>query len=181
MKNVFIFILLLPLFFSRCTFNKAEDPIHLIQSDMSIESKLQKIVDSMYVMHPNTKGISVHIEAPNHEFSWNYATGWADSTTSRKLTSNDPVLIASITKMYLSATILRLVEKGQIQLDQPISELLSKKRVAQLQNVGYATHQITVAHLNSQTSGIYDYVNTQLYQSKTTSEPNYIWNREEQN
>lgn len=82
--------------------------------------------------------------------------------------------------MYLSAAILRLVEQSHIQLNQPINELLPNDRIEQLINAGYDVKNITVAHLNAQTSGIFDYVNADLYQSRTTAKPDHVWTRDEQ-
>ncbi len=180
MKFSLSYILLASIMLLECTTKTADDTENQFVENMTTEIEFQSIIDSMFAAVPNIKGIGIHIESPDLGISWSYATGWTDKATNRKLLHNDPALIASITKTYVSAAILRLVENGNIRLDQSIGELLSKERVQQLKKAGYQVNRITVAHLNSQTSGIYDYVNTQLYQSKTTSAPSHIWTRDEQ-
>jgi CubicO group peptidase (beta-lactamase class C family) len=64
---------------------------------------------------------------------------------------NDRVLIGSITKTYLSAAILILVENGDIELNQAINVLLTEERIHHLENAGYDVQSITVGYLNSQT------------------------------
>jgi len=164
----------------KCTPEKNKDQSNPLKTKEEMELRLQAILDSMYLKAPKTKGIIMHVEAPDVQISWNAASGWADSTSHRKLQPNDPALIASITKMYLSASILRLVENGAIQLQQSISELLSEGRLNQLEEAGYDVNLITVAHLNSQTSGIFDYVNTVMYQNMTNLNPGHVWARDEQ-
>lgn len=146
----------------------------------SIQSKFQATIDSMFETVPNTKGIIMNVNAPDLNLQWEGAIGWADSASQRKLKPTDPALIASMTKTYVSAAILRLVEKGALHLKQPISELLSEQRVAQMQAVGYNVNTITVAHLLSHTSGVFDFVGTELYLNRTTEEPNYEWTKDEQ-
>lgn len=180
MKYSFILIFLVSFILIDCTSKNTAVETSLSEPVVEIESKFQSIIDSMYRKVPNTKGIVMHVESPDLKISWNGATGWADFGSQRELFASDPVLIASITKTYLSAAILRLVENGDLQLNQSIYELLGAERINQLVNVGYDVKGITVAHLNSQTSGIYDFVNTKLYQSRTANSPDYLWSREDQ-
>lgn len=180
MKYSFIFIVLVSSILIQCKSKKTEVEISLSESVGEMESKFQSIIDSMYREVPNAKGIVMHVESPGLEISWNGATGWADFGSQRELLASDPVLIASITKTYVSAAILRLVENGDLQLKQSIQELLGAERINQLVNAGYDVKGITVAHLNSQTSGINDFVNTKLYQFRTANLPGYLWTREDQ-
>lgn len=89
-------------------------------------------------------------------------------------------MIASITKTYVSAAILRLVELDKIELDQSIQDLLPAERVKGLQKAGYMIADITVAHLCSHTSGIKDYVGTDHYQGSTLGQADKEWARDEQ-
>lgn len=122
----------------------------------------------------------MHVEAPDQGISWTGAVGWADKAKKRVLLPSDPAFIASMTKTYVSAATLRLVELGKIALDQPIAELLPTNTAKALHNAGYSTDSITVAHLSSHTSGIKDFVFTDTYQSATLNEPDREWTREEQ-
>lgn len=44
-----------------------------------IQDRFQSIVDSMFQAVPNTKGIMMHIEAPDQGISWTGSAGWADA------------------------------------------------------------------------------------------------------
>ena len=145
-----------------------------------MDEKFQSIIDSMFQAVPNTKGIAMHIEAPDRKISWTGATGWADQATERKMQPDDPARIASVTKTYVAAAILRLVDQGKIRLGQPINDLISEKSAALLDSVGYAVSEITVAQMVSHTSGIKDYVDTDSFQNLTLEEPKKVWTRDEQ-
>jgi len=121
----------------------------------------------------------VHVESPNNNISWSYAVGFSNKNTKEKLNKNQPLLIASNTKTYVSAAILKLVENQKLELDQPITDLLHKKTKTLLIKSGYNVNNITVKHLLSHTSGISDYVND-AYFSFIDENPDYNWTRDEQ-
>jgi D-alanyl-D-alanine carboxypeptidase len=141
--------------------------------------RMSWLLDSIYQKYPETRGIAIHIEAPDYHISWKGAVGYAD-TKGKILTPDMPANIASNTKTYIAATILRLVESGKLQTSDPIEGLISKKSNTLLQNGGYNTHNIKVEHLLTNTSGIFDFVNTQEFQGLTLSNPMYRWTRDEQ-
>ena len=72
--------------------------------------------------------------------------------------------MASNTKTYVSAAVLRLYEDGKLKLDAPVAGLLSKESVETLRRGGYQPDAITVRHLLTHTSGIFDYAMTPAYQ-----------------
>lgn len=139
----------------------------------------QSLVDSMHAAHPGTKGIIMHVEAPAQDISWSGATGMADAS-GRSLEPETPVLIASVTKTYVAAATLRLIEQGKLGLHQPLTELLSVRTDSLLRSDGYDVEEITVMHLMSNTSGLFDYVNTDRFQHLTLYEPSHEWTRNEQ-
>jgi D-alanyl-D-alanine carboxypeptidase len=67
--------------------------------------------------------------------------------------------IASVTKMYVTVVVLRLRQEGRIDLDDPIHRHLPADLIAGLHvlNGVDRTHEITVRHLISNTSGLTDY------------------------
>lgn len=143
------------------------------------ELKFKKILDSTYDKNQDAIGIMIHVEAPHENISWTYAVGSADKYGKEKIDKNQPVLIASNTKTYLSATILKLVENKKLLLDQPINNLLSEKSKKLLLKSGYSLDKITVRNLLSHTSGITDYV-TDSYFSFVGKNPDHQWTRDEQ-
>ena len=90
-----------------------------------LQTIFQSKIDSIYEKNKDAVGIIVHVEAPKQNISWSYAKGVSDIKTNEVLKHQQPVLIASNTKPYVAAAILRLVEKGQVTIDQPIKNLLS--------------------------------------------------------
>ena len=83
--------------------------------------------------------------------------GFADIGTSRKLTADDPVRIASISKLVTALGVMRLVEQHKLSLDADVSDLLGYK----LRNPAFPDTPITLrlllSHRSSLTDGI-DYV-----------------------
>lgn len=144
-----------------------------------LQNVFQEKIDSIYEKNKDAIGILVHVEAPNQNISWSYAKGVSDLTTKELLNPQQPVLIASNTKTYVSAAILRLVELEKISLDQSIKYLLSKNTQKLFEDDGYNLEEITVKHLLSHTSGIQDYAN-QSYFDFVLQNPNYNWTKEEQ-
>jgi D-alanyl-D-alanine carboxypeptidase len=65
--------------------------------------------------------------------------------------------IASVTKTYTAAAILRLYEQAALGLDDPIARHLPAEYVTLLRSDGYDPDVITIAMLLRHTSGIYDY------------------------
>lgn len=145
----------------------------------SIESRLQQMVDSIYAVHPNAVGVMVDVESAEQHISWSYAVGYGDKQAKTKISANQPALIASNVKTYVSATILKLVEMKKINLQQPIGGVISKLSEKQLVAKGYKVEQITIAQLLSHTSGIGDYVNDDYFKF-VNEHRQYQWTRSEQ-
>lgn len=141
--------------------------------------KLRAIVDSVFTQNPDMLGVSVHIESPELHISWSYACGSNGKPDPKRLNPDQPVLIASTTKTYIAATIIRLIEQGKLELQQPIRSLISIPSANVLNNAGYDLNAITVRHLLSHTSGIRDYVD-EGYFTFIDQHKNHQWLREEQ-
>jgi len=79
-------------------------------------------------------------------------SGLADRRTGRALTLDDPVRIASISKLVLTLGVMKLVEQGQLDLDQDVSEILGWD----VRNPKFPDTPITLRHLLSHTSSLMD-------------------------
>lgn len=121
----------------------------------------------------------IHIESPDQDISWSYATGVSDKHSEKKITADQPALIASNTKTFVAVAILKLVEFNWIKLEQPIEHLIYPNTKEQLQANGYHPNEITVIQLLSHTSGIDDYVNDAYFDFVNTHR-NYRWTRDKQ-
>jgi len=80
------------------------------------------------------------------------AAGFADIAAGRKAGADDPVRIASISKLVVTIGALRLVEDGKLDLDQDISRTLGWR----LRHPKYPNRPITLRMLLSHRSGLTD-------------------------
>ena len=91
-----------------------------------------------------------------------------------------PVRIASITKTYVAATVLRLWEAGRIDLDAPLTQYMDPPLAALLRSDGYVVDRMTIRQLLSQSSGLFDYAASDEYVEGVLNEPAKVWTRGEQ-
>jgi CubicO group peptidase (beta-lactamase class C family) len=80
------------------------------------------------------------------------ATGLADLASSRAVTADDPLRIASISKLVLSIGAMRLVEQGVLDLDADVSKTLGYR----VRNPAFPDTPITLRLLLSHTSSLTD-------------------------
>lgn len=153
--------------------------INICANAQSIETRLQAMIDSVYSANPASVGLMIHVESPEFGISWSGASGYPYKDAKTKLEPDQPALIASNIKPFVSATILRLVEKGKLSIDQSINHLLSENTSNLFKQGGYNLDSITIQHLLSHTSGIQNYAN-QNYIDFIDSNKNYRWTRDEQ-
>ena len=85
------------------------------------------------------------------EVVWTEAYGYADVESGAELTVETPMSVQSITKSVTAWGIMRLVEKGLIDLDAPVSQYLKSWKFP---NSSYQTDKITIRHLLSHTAGM---------------------------
>lgn len=78
--------------------------------------------------------------------------GLADRSNGRAVTANDPVRIASISKLVMALATMRLVQEGIVDLDTDVSEYLGW----QLRAPGFPDDKVTLAQLLSHRSGLRD-------------------------
>jgi len=150
------------------------------EQSMKIEiEEFQSIIDSIYKANPQSIGIIAHIESPKNGISWSGGAGYSKKDTKTELLPDEPALIASSIKTYVSATILRLQEEGKLTIEDPIGKHLSKKTAALFKKDGYDINQIKIKHLLSHTSGIADYVNDDYFDFINKNQK-YRWTRDEQ-
>lgn len=80
------------------------------------------------------------------------ASGLADRSSGRAATLDDPVRVASVSKLVVALGVMRLVEAGKLDLDEDVSRRLGW----QLRNPGFPDAPITLRMLLSHTSGLDD-------------------------
>ncbi|MFF8955731.1 serine hydrolase domain-containing protein [Streptomyces sp. NPDC014894] len=78
------------------------------------------------------------------------AEGVADRATGRAITADDRFRVGSVTKTFTAVVLLQLVDEGLLGLDDPVVDHLPG---------ALPDRRITVRHLLSHRSGLYDYTN----------------------
>jgi CubicO group peptidase (beta-lactamase class C family) len=121
---------------------------------MTSDSRLQAIVDRAG-RDRQLAGIVAAVERPATGLVWTGAHG--------ECTPDTAFFIASTTKLHTTAIVLRLVERGDLRLDDRVIEVLARSPVGSaltgLHTRGGVDHtpDITLRHLLSHTSGLADY------------------------
>jgi D-alanyl-D-alanine carboxypeptidase len=141
---------------------------------------LQSLLDSAVEKVPEVHAVALHVDAPGIGLVWDGAAGLADPTSSTEMTPQHPVRIASNTKTFVAAAVLRLVEEGRLSLDDPISEYLPDDFVELLRGDGYSPEKMTVRHLLTHTSGLFDHSDSENYEKAIIADPVHRWTRAQQ-
>lgn len=105
--------------------------------------------------------------------------GQGKSSTGATFDVDTPVRVASNTKTFVAATVLRLWEDKRIDLDAAIGPLLTPAIDQLLRSGGYDTARITVRQLLSHSAGIYDHAADDRYLGLILSQPERRWTRED--
>lgn len=140
MKQSFIFALIFGLFITSCSSTK----------EIPAEIKLQKLL-SETVDNEEIFGVVATVEKGDDSFSWTGSAG--------NLTAEKPFFIASTTKLYITAVLLKLRSEGRISLDDKISKYLRQETLFGLHVLKGTEYSdsITIRQLMAQTSGLPDY------------------------
>ncbi len=79
--------------------------------------------------------------------------------------------IASVTKTFTAATVLRLHEEGKLSLDTTLDKLISDDFYALLESDGYALDKMTLKQVLSHTAGLYDHAQSDQYLAGIMANP----------
>lgn len=107
-------------------------------------------------------GLSVAILPMDAAWAWSAARGVADRGSGEALTPAHGFRIASNTKTYTAAAVMRLVEQGRLRLEDAIADHLPAEFIALLEKGGYDPRAITLRHLLTHTSGMREHVNEEF-------------------
>ncbi|MGH2631655.1 MAG: serine hydrolase domain-containing protein [Actinomycetota bacterium] len=122
-----------------------------------IEERLQALAERDVDAWPEMPGRLLHVLAPGLGVDAEVAAGLADLATGESLVPGSRFRIASVTKSFVAAATLRLVEDGRLSLEDTVAELLPGDYDELLRSGGYDTAAITLRHLLTHSSGIYDF------------------------
>ncbi|NLX53136.1 MAG: beta-lactamase family protein [Deltaproteobacteria bacterium] len=161
---------------------KAEPPV----SD-GIEKELQYVISDFVAANSRTvKNCVVSVKIGDGSLSWSSAAGIANTQSQTPMTPETPIFIASVTKLYTAAAVMRLYETGKIDLDDPIAKYLPVslvKGIHVFEGKDY-TGELTVRHLLSHSSGLPDYYTDKAKDGqnlfeKLVEQPERSWTVEE--
>jgi D-alanyl-D-alanine carboxypeptidase len=138
-------------------------------------ASLTSAVDSFAARHPGYPGVAVAVRSSRS--SWTGAAGHASFGATAPLDPAATFRIASVTKTFVAAAILRLVESGRIGLDDPVAAHLRPATVSLLRAHGYEVDAMRVRHLLTHTSGLYDYAEDPAYQTFVLGHGHHHWTR----
>ncbi|NIJ08929.1 CubicO group peptidase (beta-lactamase class C family) [Sphingomonas vulcanisoli] len=101
---------------------------------------------------PKATRATVRVAFDAHGVTSVGATGFADPATHRPVTADDPVRVASISKLVTAIAVLRLVEAGTLDLDADVGQRLGYA----VRNPAFPASPITLGMLLSHTSSLRD-------------------------
>jgi D-alanyl-D-alanine carboxypeptidase len=98
---------------------------------------------------------------------WAHAEGYAKTEDKTPMEISHLQYLQSVSKTYMAAAILKLYEKGKIDLDAPITKYLPARYILYIKNADV----ITVRMLLNHTSGIPEYISDAEYVSLVIQHP----------
>ena len=101
---------------------------------------------------------------------WTGVSGDRIVTPKQKVDPDTVFSIASMTKTFVAAAILQLVDEGKLTLEDPLAKWFPDFPSAS---------DITVRELLSHTSGIYNYFESPKYLKQVFADPNRVWTVDE--
>jgi D-alanyl-D-alanine carboxypeptidase len=143
-----------------------------------VEARLRAGLEADLAADPTVPGEALAVLAPGLRTA--LAVGASDTATGAPLQPDTPFRIASVTKTFVAAAVLRLVEQGKVKLDAPITRYLSRGSLDVLRADGYDVGRITVRQLLQHTSGLDDYATKAEFDAANIAEPRHRWTRDEQ-
>jgi len=145
-----------------------------------LSRELQSLLERAVSEDSTLPGALLHVDAPRFGLSFDGAAGVADRATGEPLTPRHALRIASNTKTFVAAAILRLHEDGKLELDAPIAAHVSPEHALLLVGDGYDPAAIKVRHLLTHTSGLFDYADSAQFAERIEADPGHRWTRTEQ-
>jgi len=157
----------------------AQPPARPVAPD-SIAPALQHLADSLVAARPRLPGVIIAVRSRTLGQSWTVAAGLSDTVRRVPLRPEQPVRIASNTKTYVAAALLRLVEEGRLALSDPLAKHLPPHLDQLLRRDGYDTQAITIEQVLSHRAGFHEHPAVPSYTARLRTDPTYRWTREEQ-
>jgi len=146
-----------------------------IANDHDIRNELQDLLNQTHIENPNTPGISLFVMCPDLDLDWSAAAGKMSHDSETSLTPKHTFRIASNTKTYVAAAILRLAELGKLNTGDSIKWYLPKAWEKLLADDGYDLDAITLRMILSHTAGLNDHSSDDRYGETIMDNPQRRW------
>ncbi|MCG9709095.1 MULTISPECIES: serine hydrolase domain-containing protein [unclassified Pseudoalteromonas] len=119
--------------------------------------------------HPPLTGFALHVIVDDgHAFS---TAKQSKENAPQVINPNSLFRIASVTKTFTAATVLRLHEEGKLNLDTTLDKLISGDFFTLLESDGYALDKMTLKQVLSHTAGLYDHAQSEQYLAGIMANP----------
>ena len=157
-------------------------PIHLLLSLLILGFSVQATIAQNFKqalqseLSATNPGMLFSIKSGDGKLTWSGASGINNLSLGDSLQLRQTFRIASVTKTYVAAAILRLMEKKVLSLEDPISKHLSPTHAAILAQ-DYDLEQITIQQILRHSAGFFDHTNAPEFFDKVFSVPVYEWTR----
>ena len=174
---ILILVFVLSLFLAGCSYNV---PTNV--NGMGIESTFQALLEeTLYSSFDNVPGVAMSVFDGDDEINWTGAAGFDSMVKIDSITSNQTFRIASVSKTFVAAAILRLHEMDSLSIHDKIADYISETHIDLLQKGGYDMSQITIRQCLNHTSGLYDYaLGGRTYIEMIINDPQRKWTRTDQ-
>lgn len=138
-------------------------------SNPEIRTELARILESQHQLQGQV-GLVAAVRFPDGSI-WTGVEGWANPVTGEELLPDNRFGFASITKTFVAAVVLQLVDEGLLSLDDPLGQHVGPFR--------YVNSGITIRQLLGHSSGVYNYTDHPDRVRIIREDLNRVWTPEE--
>lgn len=123
----------------------------------SLENKLDSILRRQVGNGPGNAVVA--LQSVDRSFLYQGAAGRIDADNGAPMAPDSPYFMASVSKMFTAAAVMRLVDQGRLDLESPIARILPLSIISGIQVFKGVdrSDDIRVVQLLNQTSGLPDF------------------------
>jgi len=143
------------------------------------DNPLDGLAAEITARDPGVPSVIAHAQSPRFGVDWTGGSKGIGETGPGPLAAR-PFRIASVTKLFVAAAVLRLVEQDRLSLNDPIGLRLSDDTRGLLIKGGHDTDRITISQLLSHTSGLSDHSTLPSFLQAILANGQRRWTRGEQ-
>jgi len=103
--------------------------MHSTSPSADLNQELQRILSELARKDRSVKNCVLSVMTGDASFAWSGAAGIAHEYGQVPMTSDAPIYIASITKLYTATAVMLLNEKGALSLDDPMAKYLPNELI----------------------------------------------------